>query len=107
MPVADMYRTGFFLEMAVCSFFLCGLAYFLNFSLGKISLSFLCVLLYIFLCNVDIRNTLALNDEEGMKVPSYFYTVLKESGGTTFPALCYLAVGIVFWLVGWYRSKQI
>lgn len=92
-----------FYVLAIITFFIMGLAFFLNFSLKSITSSMIITILYICLSNVTVDNTLGISNET---LP-IFFSSLKETGIDDFLNVIYVAVGIVFWMLGWYKSKRI
>lgn len=94
-------------EMAVVSFMLCGLSFFLNFVLNNVSLSMLVVMFYVMLSNVEVYNFLALNmSEQPYKYDSFFYSALS-GGGFSETAQGYVVAGGLFWLMGMYKAKRL
>ncbi len=95
-------------EMLVISFMLCGLAFFLNFTFGTVSLSMLVIMFYIMLSNVELYNFFALNSmEQPDKYDSFFYSALQNGGLFSQEAQGYMVAGVLFWLIGMYKAKRL
>lgn len=97
-----------FNEMMVVSFVLCGLVFFLNFTLNSISLSALVVMFYVMLSNVDITHFINLDEtEKQQELAGYFYTVLSGKGVASEEIKWYLVAGVLFWLFGLWRARRL
>lgn len=110
LPDAAAFDVGdLFGVMAIVSFILCGLVFFLNFTVNSISLSALVAMFYVMLSNVDLTNFMALNSMETVErqqIEGYFYSALKSGGIHSDLAFNYIVAGVLFWLFGLLRARR-